>query len=998
MNDLSSPHMIARDQASRAREVDLSEAIRLEQRLKKDTQCEILFSRFDRGRYATDASHYQIFPIGVVVPRTRDDLKALVHIASEFDVCLTGRGGGTSQNGQTINRSLVIDDSKYLNRLVEVDSEKQTCVVEPGIVLDHLNSKIKHTGLWYPVDVSTSSRATLGGMTGNNSCGSRSIRYGTMRDNVRVVQALLADGNTVSWRTLSKQEQSLTVADLRTRNDLLGKLLYLGAAKKPLIESRLPQLMRRVGGYNVDALIPNGNGGSGCWPGTRSNPSHLFVGSEGTLGLFEEIELSLSPIPKNKTLGICHFKTFYSAMDAAQHLVTLGPSAVELVDNTMIQLSRNIPMFAKTVDLFVKGNPDALLLVEFAEEDQKENIRRLDQLEQLMADLGEPDSVVRAEDPNFQKQIWEVRKQGLNIMMSMRGDAKPISIVEDCAVELKDLAEYTRRLTEVFEKHGTSGCWYAHASVGTLHVRPVLNLKKDLGAKALRAVAEEAFEMVREYKGSHSGEHGDGIARSEFHEDMFGSEMIALFKEVKTLLDPEGLFNPNKIVDPPRHDDRTLFRFSPTYEENITVHGSFETGFNWSEWGGFSGAVEMCNNNGACRKTDSGVMCPSYRVTKNEKDLVRGRANTLRLALSGQLGSDALTANEMLETMRLCVGCKACQNECPTSVDMAKMKSEVLYQRIQRFGSSLRDKLIAYLPHYAPWLRKAPWIGNLRDQIPGLPWLSEKIIGLSKDRKLPRWDSAYQEPPTEASTNRPAVILFGDTFNRSFETKNLYAARKVLEAMGYQVIEPKPDKRPVCCGRTFLASGMIDRAKKEATRFVATLEPYVRQGIPIVGLEPSCLLTLRDEFSVLLDAATADFIAKHAFLFEEFIENELAAGRAKLNLSTAKCSEVLVHGHCHQKAARVMRPVEALLKRIPGLDVTMINSSCCGMAGHFGYQKETFSESIAMAELDLAPAIRNASESTRIIADGTSCRHQIADTTSREAEHVAIILAEHLRE
>ena len=371
--------------------------------------------------------------------------------------------------------------------------------------------------------------ATLGGMTGNNSCGSRSIRYGTMRDNVRGVNALLADGNLVSWRTLSEQEQRLPVADLRNRNDLLGKLLHLGATNKSLIESRLPQLMRRVGGYNIDALIPDGNGGSGCWPGTRSNPSHLFVGSEGTLGLFEEIELSLSPMPKNKTLGICHFQTFYSAMDAAQHLVTLGPSAVELVDNTMVQLSRNIPMFAKTVELFVKGDPDALLLVEFAEEDQRENIRRLDQLEQLMADLGEPDSVVRAEHPSFQKQIWEVRKQGLNIMMSMRGDEKPISIVEDCAVELKDLAEYTRRLTEVFKKHGTSGCWYAHASVGTLHVRPVLNLKKDLGAKALRAVAEEAFEMVREYKGSHSGEHGDGIARSEFHEDMFGSEMVALF-------------------------------------------------------------------------------------------------------------------------------------------------------------------------------------------------------------------------------------------------------------------------------------------------------------------------------------------------------------------------------------------------------------------------------------------------------------------------------------
>ncbi|NCV51784.1 MAG: FAD-binding oxidoreductase, partial [Gammaproteobacteria bacterium] len=647
MNTLSIPTAKMNNQ-SKPRQLDAGESRRLKERIENNTQCEILFSRFDRGRYATDASHYQIFPLGVVIPRVREDLGALIEIAKEFKICLTGRGGGTSQNGQTINQSLIIDCSKYLNNVLHLDTDSRICHVEPGIVLDHLNAKLKQKGLWYPVDVSTSSRATLGGMTGNNSCGSRSIRYGTMRDNVQSVRALLADGTVAHWRELSAEDQKLSATDLAARTDPMGRLLGLGAANKHLIESRLPQIMRRVGGYNIDALIPDGNGGSGCWPGTKSNPAHLFVGSEGTLGLFEEIEIKLSPIPINKTLGVCHFKTFYSAMDAAQHLVTLGPSAVELVDRTMIDLSRDIPMFAKTVNLFVQGEPEALLLVEFAEDDQGENIRRLNQLEQMMADLGQPDSVVRAEDLTFQKQIWEVRKQGLNIMMSMRGDAKPISIVEDCAVELKDLAEYTRRLTEVFEKHGTSGCWYAHASVGTLHVRPVLNLKQKLGAKALRAVAEEAFEMVREYKGSHSGEHGDGIARSEFHKDMFGQEMIDLFEQVKQMLDPQGIFNPNKIVNPPKHDERTLFRFAPEYEERVAIHGSFQTGFDWSGWGSFSGAVEMCNNNGACRKTDPGVMCPSYRVTKNEKDLVRGRANTLRLALSGQLGPNAVTSEEMM--------------------------------------------------------------------------------------------------------------------------------------------------------------------------------------------------------------------------------------------------------------------------------------------------------------------------------------------------------------
>jgi Fe-S oxidoreductase len=662
----------------------------------------------------------------------------------------------------------------------------------------------------------------------------------------------------------------------------------------------------------------------------------------------------------------------------------------------MIDLSRDIPMFARTVNAFVKGRPDALLLVEFAETDQAENLRRLDQLEQMLGDLGQPNSLVRAEDLVFQKQIWEVRKQGLNIMMSMRGNSKPISIVEDCAVELKDLAEYTRRLTEVFEKHGTSGTWYAHASVGTLHVRPVLNLKQKLDVEALRAVAEEAFKLVREYKGSHSGEHGDGIARSEFHESMFGSDMVRLFEHVKQLVDPTGLFNPNKIVNPPKHDDRSLFRFAPEYENKISIHGSFETAFDWSEWGGLSGAVEMCNNNGACRNTDAGVMCPSYRVTKNEQDVVRGRANTLRLALSGQLGPNALTSKEMFETMKLCVGCKACQNECPTSVDLAKMKTEVLYLRSKLLGIGLRDKIIAYMPRYAGWISKAPWIANLRDQIPGMAWITEKTLGLAKDRKLPVWDIAYRAPLREPQSTRQVVVLFGDTFNRSFETKNLYAARQVLESMGFEVIEPKPDHRHICCGRTFLATGLVDQAKIEAARFIETVIPWIQQGVSIVGLEPSCLFTLRDEFQVLIPGPEAALLAKNSYLFEEFVEEQVISGKFNLSLEKAKCRKVLIHGHCHQKAAGAMGPLESLLKRIPELEVSVIRSSCCGMAGHFGYQKETIEASLAMGELDLLPAVRSADLSTRIVAGGTSCRHQIADNTSRQAEHVAIVLAEHL--
>jgi len=989
--DLMEPHL---------RTLELNESIQsaLKKRLASETACEIRFEQFDRGRYATDASHYQMFPVGVVIPKTEEDVSAVLEIAKEFEIAITGRGGGTSQNGQAINRSLVVDCSKYLNKLVSFDSESQICEVQPGLVLDHLNAKIKASGLWFPVDVSTSSRATIGGMSGNNSCGSRSIRYGTMRDNVNRVEMLLADGSMANWKPLDKHEQTLSVQQLNIRTDLLGQLLHLGALHKDLISDRFPQLMRRVGGYNLDALIPDGKGGSGCWPGTQCNPSHLFIGSEGTLGFLKRIHLKLSPIPQHKTLGICHFNSFYKAMDLTQHIVTLGPSAVELVDRTMIELSRDIPMFSKTVDQFVRGNPDAILLVEFCEEGPGENARKLDQLQVMMADLGQDDSVIRAEDPVFQKAIWEVRKQGLNIMMSMRSDAKPISIVEDCAVPLKDLAEYTRRLTEVFTKYGTTGTWYAHASVGTLHVRPILNLKKDLDAKVLRAVAEEAFTIVREYKGSHSGEHGDGIARSEFHRVMFGNDVVTLFEKVKKILDPNGLFNPNKIVDPPRHDDPNLFRYHPEYEKEIKRQSTFETGFDWSNWGSLSQAVEMCNNNGACRKTDPGVMCPSYRVTRDEKDLVRGRANTLRLALSGQLGSDALVSDAMVETMKLCVGCKACQNECPTGVDMAKMKTEVLYQRSKKYNLSLRDRLIAYLPVYAPFFSYARWLANLRDQIPGLAWVTEKVIGLAKDRPLPVWAKKYRAPHSDKTTDKPTVVLLGDTFNRSFEPDNLYAARYVLEYLGYEVIEAKPssDNRPLCCGRTFLAAGLIDEARREASRFIETIAPWIRQGIPVVGLEPSCLLTLRDEFLALLPGSDSEALANNALMFEEFLERELSEGRCSLNVKNTAPQKVLIHGHCHQKAAGIMGSVEALLKRIPGVEVELIQSSCCGMAGHFGYQKETLNTSKAMAELSLLPAIRTAMPDTRIIADGISCRHQIADGTPRHAEHVAVFLADYL--
>jgi len=964
----------------------------LQARLAKEITGDVLFDRFSLGRYATDASFYQIMPAGLVVPRNMDEALRALAIARDDGRIVTARGGGTSQCGQTVNNGIVIDFSKHLNRILSLDVENRTCVVEPGIVLDDLNRQLKKHGLWFPVDVSTASRATIGGMAGNNSCGGRSLRYGTMRDNTLSLDAALADGTRMHFGEVPRDLEQVNAPDSALA--LFRDMLALGEREAAEIADKFPKVQRRVGGYNLDALVPRN---------APNNMAHLLVGSEGTLAFTTQVELKLWPVIRNKVLGVCHFGSFYEAMDAAQHLVKLRPIAVELVDRTMIALGRDIAMFQPVISAAVRGDPDAILVVEFAEEDQAENLQRLKQLTELMADLGFAWSnpprkwggVVEVTEPALQTAIADFRAAGLNVMMSMKEAGKPVSFVEDCAVPLPHLADYTDRLNAVFRKHGTSGTMYAHASEGCLHVRPVLNLRLEKDVKAMRAIAEEAFAMVREYKGSHSGEHGDGIVRSEFHEAMFGARIVADFREVKHRFDPDNVLNPGKIVDPPKMDDRSLFRYPKDYRVD-----ELKTVLDWSAYpgagGGFQGAVEMCNNNGACRKLEGGVMCPSYRATRDEKDVTRGRANTLRLAISGQLGADALASDEMAETLKLCVSCKACRHECPVGVDMARMKIEVLAARVAAKGLSLRDRLVAYLPHYAPLASRFAWLANLRNESPLLRALFEKVAGISAKRALPAFRSDTFQPAAEAfgPADGREVVLFADTFNRNYERENLDAALRVLVAGGYRVYLPKPagGNRPICCGRTFLSAGLVDQARTELDRLVQTYAPFAARGVAIVGLEPSCLLTLRDELLSLRNDETAKTIGAHALLFEEFLVREAQAGRLQLPLR-AIGDKVLVHGHCHQKSFGAFKPVEQALRLIPGLNVEIVESSCCGMAGAFGYGADTYDASIEMAELSLLPAVRRADETTLIVADGTSCRHQIKDGARREALHVARVLA-----
>lgn len=1002
----------------------------LERRLRRALRGDVRFDAFTRGLYSTDASHYQIEPLGVVFPRSVADVEAVMEIARETGAPVLPRGGGTSQCGQTIGRAVVVDTSRYLTGMGRPVAESAEIEVEPGVVLDHLNAHLRPHGLWFPVDPSTGSRATLGGMAGNNSAGARSLRYGMMVDNVAAIEMVLPDGRRV-WVGEGEDADRALPAEVAAMRSL-----YAREAEE--IARRTPKTMRNVAGYNLHRLDPE-----------RGDLAQLLVGSEGTLAFFSRLRLRLSPLPMDRVLGVCHFPDLVSALDAVQHLVRLGPSAVELVDENVLRLAAEKPDFREAMSTFVRGSPGALLLVEFAdgapsgvEPDPRRSLQRL---RELLSDLGHPDSVVDAVSAEEQAAVWSVRKAGLNIVMSMAGPRKPISFIEDCAVPLEHLAEYATSVEAIFRRHDTSGTWYAHASVGCLHVRPALNLKDPDDVARIRRIAEETHEVVRRLGGTHSGEHGDGILRSEFLETMLGRRMTEAFGEVKRTFDPRGLMNPGKIVDPPRMDDRSLFRYPPGYAER-----PLPVVLDWSDSGGLLGAAERCNNNGACRKHDPGVMCPSFRVTHDERHATRGRANALRLALTGQLGDDGLHTPEMDEAMSLCISCKGCRRECPAGVDMARMKLEWQHARNRRDGVRLRERVLASLPRTAPRLAAAAPLLNALSRLPG-----RGLLGLSPRRPLPRWhrrpwgDDEMDDPPAGeldqlrggrdadggaaadggsdrgiGSSTEVPVVLFVDTFSRWFEPEQARAALKLLRAAGHRVAAARPldGSRPLCCGRTYLSAGMLDEAREEAERTVRALASHVGEGAALVGLEPSCLYTLKDEIPALVPGPDARAVAERAITLTELLHRDWARGRtlpfdasppdglaggrppARSGASAkggAPASgngprRALVHGHCHQKAFGGVDATVAMLRRVPGLAVDVVDSGCCGMAGAFGYHAEHYETSMAMAELDLLPAVRQAPPETLVVADGTSCRAQISDGAGRVAVPSAVVLADAL--
>lgn len=934
--------------------------------------------RMSRALYATDGSMYQDLPVAVLRPRSEADVVAAVEACRAFDVPVLPRGGGSSLAGQTVNRALVIDFSPYLNEILEINVEERWARVQPGLVLDLLNAQLRPHGLTVAPDPASSSRATLGGMVGNNATGTHSIVYGNTIHHVRRLRAVLADGSVAEFHPLDAQHWKAAQSRDGMEGEIYRGLDSLLTEFGEVIERDTSKHWRRNSGYRLEHLLEE-----------EKNVARALCGSEGTLAVTTEIEIGLVPLPTKTALGIVHYSSLDAALRSAVTILKTNPSAVELFDGYAIRAAKASPGFGSRMT-FVSGDPEAILITEYFGETDEELAARLNELEQALDAAGEGMGVVRALTPEQISNVWTVRKEGLGIIMSAKGDLKPIAFIEDASVPVEHLADYIARLLDFLRETNTPVALYAHASAGTLHVRPFINTKDAADVEKMRQIALRSMELVRDYGGTVSSEHGDGIARSWLNRGLLGDNLYAANVALKKLFDPENLFNPGNIVESPPMTEK--LRLGPDYA-TIPVM----TEFDWTAEGGFAEAVEMCNGNGACRKLQSGVMCPSYMVTLDEEHTTRGRANALRMAMSGEAGPDAFTSDRLYEVMDLCVACKGCKTECPSNVDMAKMKTEWLGHYYEKHGISARTRFFASAPRLARmtkgrrarlvnWSNRQGWI---RKRL-------EKTLGIAASRPLPPF---AEEPFTDWfkkqtwRTDGPEVVLFADTFTNYNHPEIGQAAARFLDRIGYRVIVTEPK---ACCGRPYLSKGLVKEAKKMAATAVDHLIEYAARDLPIVGLEPSCILTFRDEFlSMLPNDDRVKKLAAQSLLFEDFVAQIAAAGHFENVRWKPRGTKVLLHGHCHQKALAGTKGALAALA-LPGYEVELIDSSCCGMAGSFGYEVEHVQVSKKMAERRLAPAVRAAAADTLIAAPGTSCRAQIEDTTQRVPLHPAQILLDAL--
>ena len=992
-----------------------------------------------RALYATDASIYQIEPLAMVAPLNEADVVATLAVARKHSAAITARGGATSLAGQTVGRSIHLDFTQYMRHLLELNLAEGYAWVEPGMVLDELNALLAPHGLLFAPDVSPGNRATIGGMIGNNSSGMYSLRFGKTIDHVLELRVLLVDGTITTFGPLSDDElkAKLTLDSLEGRAYRTVRRLSREHAAE--IEARYPKLLRRVGGYNLDAFVPaderrkttDGSQHLGLSssvfrlsssPNQTFNMAHLITGSEGTLALMLAAKVRLVPRPKHTGIGVLAFPTLDAALESVMACLATDPAAVELMDDILLGLTHRSLEYSKYLAQFVEGEPGALLQVEYFGDTPAEVEAQLDRLAAQIVSEHLPCSLTRVTSAAQKKAVLQVRKAGLPLLQSMSPDRKPETFVEDSAVDPAKLADYIKAFRSICHAEGVEVAFYGHASVGLMHSRPLINLKQAEDVAKMRRIAESIRDLVIEYGGALSGEHGDGMLRAEFMRDMYGETLYQAFREVKRTFDPKGVFNPGKITDAPKMD--TNLRYGGAYQ---TI--PLETNFRFADTGGMAGAAELCNGNGLCRKTASGTMCPSYMVTRDEEHSTRGRANALRMVFSGALPLAELTGSRMKQVMDLCIECKGCTAECPSRVNMTRLKSEWLSMYYREHGVSPRSWLFGHINLVNRLAAPIAPLANLALKLPGAGMLAEMLLGVSRHRALPafarqpfvRWfaqrATATSRPIHRSFSHAPvlasrSVVLFPDTFANYNDPHIAQAAVQVLEAAGYHIILPK---QQVCCGRPLISKGFLAEAKALAGKQIAALYPYAAAGLPIIGLEPSCILTFRDEYPDLLDDPRTAVVAKHSFLFDEFLNTELEAGRTSLSfIATAPTEntpgnlhpssaagsgakrEFLLHGHCHQKALIGTQHALALLRRIPGAAVHEVDSGCCGMAGSFGYEAEHYAISRKIAERVLAPAVRVLPASAQVVAMGTSCRQQIADFAGRPARHLADVLAEYL--
>lgn len=965
--------------------------------VRKRSAGELRLDASSRKLYSTDASIYQIEPLGVALPRHEDDLNAVVELAAQYNVPILPRGSGTSLAGQTIGPAVIIDFSRYLNKVLEINPEERWASVQPGLVLNAFNKAAAQHGLMFGPDPASSDRATFGGMLGNNSTGAHSISYGMTSDNVIAVDALLSDGSAARLESVKMQEAFSRAESDSLEGKLYRQALAIREQHGNAIKQNWPRTWRRASGYSLNYLLPWSPSQPPMWsrtgagdayppvPAGSLNLAPAIVGSEGTLLVLKRIQVRVVPKPKLTVLGVLSYPSIAEACDAAPGLLKLEPSAIELIPQAMIRLARSVPAYAQRLG-FVKGDPAAILIIEFAGEN-------LAELEAKLKTLGA--GAVLARTQAEQDEVWAVRKVGLGLLMSRPGDAKPLPFIEDVAVPVEKLGEFVRAFERILAEHGTGGDFYAHASAGCLHVRPLINLKTLRGVEQMRGITVEVMRQAKRFGGAMSGEHGDGLSHGEWLEETFGPEINEAFKTLKRTADPAGLLNPGKILDP--QPMNINLRYGPQYQSDPWLPI-----LDFGSQGGLGGAIEMCNGAGVCRK-DGGVMCPSFQATREEKHSTRGRGNLLRAMISTGLPGSESAEEAAHSALDLCLECKGCKAECPSGVDMAKIKYDFLNNYYKSHRRPLRDYLFGYIGKLGKLGRAVSPISNWMLQSSAGKSLGEKLFGLSAKRGLPVFKRSKKL--NSGDPKIADVFFLRDPFIELFYPDIEAAAVRVLEAAGCKVaVLPV-----VGGGRTMISKGLLPQAKEHARRVLHAIEDWdPARKIPVVGIEPSEIYTLKDEYFDLLpteDGVPA--LAKRTYMLDEFLLRNDANGVSHLETLRAAISgdgqTVLMHGHCYQKAqppaddgiASGQQATAALLTAL-GFKVETVNSGCCGMAGSFGYEAEHYEVSMQIGELALFPAVRQAPKAQHIVAAGLSCRAQIASGTGREALHPVSLIAAQL--